>query len=153
MILGSVFWSCSWGHWCCLGVRPYLLMNSSNLSQLSLEKGGSCSLLKMKAKVLAWGQRKAKHSGCDSQLFGFLLHSVWILRVADLDEKRKGIGSNNPLFPAGLIFNYQRCSAKNLTRAAHSGNVCNVCCSQAIVLLLIHSWNRKCALNTRKKLS
>lgn len=37
----------------------------------------------------AWGKKMGKESGCDSQVFGFMLHSVGILRVAGLDEERR----------------------------------------------------------------
>lgn len=145
MILGSVLGSCSWGHWF-LGV-------SSTLSRLSLEKWGSCGLQRWRWELGDLGKEKGEAEWLWFSGLWISASQCWDSESGRLRWRKKGIGSNNPLFPAGLIFNYQRCSAENLTRAAHSWNICNVCCSQAIALLLIRSWNRKCALNTKKKLS
>lgn len=145
MILGSVLWSCSWGHWF-LGV-------SSTLSQLFLEKWGSCGLQRWRWELGGLGQKKGEAEWLWFLGLWISASQCWDSESGRLRWRKKGIGSNNPLFPAGLIFNYQRCSAKNVTRAAHSRNVCNVRCFQATARLLIHSWNRKCALNTKEKLS
>lgn len=105
MILGSVLWSCSWGHWF-LGV-------SSTLSQLSLEKWGSCGLQRWRWELGDLGKEKG-----EAEWLWFL--GLWISasQCGDSESgrlrwRKKGIGSNNPLFRAGLIFNYQRCSAEN----------------------------------------